>query len=52
MRASVVALETMAEKIDDAYGLQAREFKIMNVESRNGDLRTIKAFASGQISDE
>ena len=52
MRASVVALETMAEKIDYAYGPQAREFKIMNVESRNGDLRTIKAFASGQISDE
>ena len=51
MSASVEALEGMAEKLDHAYGPQADSREIMNVDTGQGDLRTIKTFASGQIAD-
>ena len=51
MTSSVEALEAMAEKFDHAYGPQAESYEIMNVDRGDGDLKTIKTFASGQISD-
>ena len=51
MSASVQALEGMAGKLDHAYGPQADSREIMNVDAGQGDLRTIKTFASGQIAD-
>ena len=51
MTASVEVLEVMAEKFDHAYGPQAELYEVMNVERGYGDLKTIKTFTSGQISD-
>ena len=51
MSASVQALEGMAARFDHAYGPQADSREIMNVDTGQGDLRTIKTFASGQIAD-
>ena len=51
MRASVEALEGMADKFNRAYGPQAESLEILNVDRGDGDLRTIKTFTAGQIPD-
>jgi len=45
MAASVTALEEMAEKLDRAYGPCAEATAVMNVESGQGTLNDIRAFA-------
>lgn len=52
MGASVVALENMARKFDQAYGPQADSHVTMNVEEGEGDFASIKSFVSRQIADE
>ncbi|MDE0097277.1 MAG: type I-E CRISPR-associated protein Cas7/Cse4/CasC [Gammaproteobacteria bacterium] len=52
MGASVLALEEMAGKFDQAYGPQSDSHVTMNVAEAQGDLVAIKSFVSRQIADE
>ena len=49
MGASVLALEEMARKFDEAYGPQCDSHVTMNVEEGEGDLAAIKSFAFQQV---
>jgi CRISPR system Cascade subunit CasC len=50
-RASIVALEDMCAKINDAYGLAYDEVRVMDVMAGQGKLSDIAAFAAGAVAD-
>lgn len=52
MAGSVQALQDMADKMDQAYGLCAEACVVMNVEQGTGSLADIKSFVRGAVLDD